>query len=170
MPKEKLSLGQAIDKIIEALQGLDENARSTAISAACAQVGVESPVVEKRTPPPPPPPVDAKGAGQGAQLVLKDIRKLTEEKNPESTIEMACVVAYYLMSVALPPEKKDIVTNSDMKTYFVQGKYPLRKNIKDLLGDAKSAGYFDSVGRGKYRLNPVGHNLVVHTLPRKAKT
>jgi hypothetical protein len=167
MAVEKLSLGQAIDAIIKALQGLDEKTRANAIAAACTQLGVESPAVERRTPPPP---GEAKGAGQGAPTVVKDIRQLTEEKKPESTVEMACLVAYYLMNIALPPEKKDIVTNGDMEKYFVQGNYPLRKHIKDLLGDAKSAGYFDSVGRGKYRLNPVGHNLVAHSLPRKTKS
>ena len=30
----------------------------------------------------------------------------------------------------------------------------------------KNGGYLDMVGAGKYRLNPVGHNLVTHKLPR----
>jgi hypothetical protein len=39
--------------------------------------------------------------------------------------------------------------------------------MPQVLVDARGAGYFDSAGRGKYKLNPVGHNLVVHKLPKK---
>ena len=38
------------------------------------------------------------------------------------------------------------------------------------LPNAKSAGYFDAVGNGEYKLNAVGHNLVVHSMPRGATT
>jgi hypothetical protein len=168
MPPEKLSLGQAIDKIIEALQGLDEKSRQNAISAACAQLDL---VAEKKTPAPPSgTPADAQLTKPQFQGVAKDIRTLKEEKNPESAMEMACVVAYYLLRVAPPAERKESVTIRDMNKYFVQGHYPLLKGIKDLLVNAKSAGYFDSVGHGAYRLNAVGHNLVAHTLPRTKKS
>ena len=165
MPAEKLTLGQAIDKIIEALQGLDEKARATAISAACSQVGVESPVGERRTPPAVPGATpDTTPAGKPP----KDIRTLKVEKAPASAIEMACVVAYYLLHYA--PERKETVTTKDMSKYFVQGSFPLPKIIENLLVHGKEAGYFDSAERGAYRLNAVGHNLVAHTLPRKTKS
>ena len=35
MSDKKLTLGQAIDQIVAALESLDENARGTALSAAC---------------------------------------------------------------------------------------------------------------------------------------
>jgi hypothetical protein len=38
--KRKLTLGQAIDQIVEALEGLDDAVRLTAITAACQSVGV----------------------------------------------------------------------------------------------------------------------------------
>jgi hypothetical protein len=34
------------------------------------------------------------------------------------------------------------------------------------LVNAKNAGYLDRIASGQYRLNPVGHNLVTHKLPR----
>ncbi|MGK2932078.1 MAG: hypothetical protein ACSLFD_04830, partial [Solirubrobacterales bacterium] len=38
------------------------------------------------------------------------------------------------------------------------------------LPNATQAGYFDATGEtGKYRLNPVGYNLVVHGLPSGAE-
>ncbi len=40
MAETKVSLGQAIDQIISALEGLDQNARLTAISAACNHLNI----------------------------------------------------------------------------------------------------------------------------------
>ena len=168
MSSEKLSLGQAIDQIIKALEGLDVKSRLTAISAACNQLGLE---VEKKMP------VASGGAPPDTQLGkppipvgAKDIRSLRNEKDPESAIEMACVVAYYLLHYAPESERKDSVTIGDMSKYFVQGGYPLPKRIKHLLVNAKKAGYFDTISHGAYRLNAVGHNLIAHSLPRKKKS
>lgn len=41
MPETKLSLGQAIDQIIGALDGLGQDARTTAISAACKHLKIK---------------------------------------------------------------------------------------------------------------------------------
>jgi hypothetical protein len=38
--------------------------------------------------------------------------------------------------------------------------------MQQVLPDAKAAGYFDSVDRGKYKLTRVGYNLVTHSLPK----
>jgi hypothetical protein len=54
----------------------------------------------------------------------------------------------------------------DMIKYFKQAGFTLPKKPQFLLVNAKNAGYFDSAGTGKYRLNPVGYNLVAHNLPR----
>ena len=45
------------------------------------------------------------------------------------------------------------------------GGYKLPSRPEFTLGNARNAGYLDSVGRGRYRLNPVGYNLAVHSLP-----
>ena len=34
------------------------------------------------------------------------------------------------------------------------------------LTNAKNAGYFESVGEGKFKLNAVGYNLVAYSLPK----
>jgi hypothetical protein len=34
----------------------------------------------------------------------------------------------------------------------------------------KNAGYIDPAGRGLYRINPVGHNLIAHALPRQGES
>lgn len=95
-----------------------------------------------------------------------DIRRLTELKQPKSASEMAALVAYYLAEAADPAARKEVVENTDMVKYFKQAKFRLPGNIAMILVNAKNAGYVDSTGAGQYRLNPVGYNLVVHSLPR----
>ena len=79
---------------------------------------------------------------------------------------MAAVVAYYLAEVLNQPEQKKTIDISDIEKYFKQARYPLPSNVPMALVNAKNAGYFDAVGGGRYKLNPVGYNLVAHTLPR----
>jgi hypothetical protein len=82
---------------------------------------------------------------------------------------MACVVAYYLGTLTPAAERKEEVSSNDLEKYFKQANYPLPKRIVQLLVNARASGYFDSAGHGKYKLNPVGHNLVVHSLPKTKK-
>lgn len=163
--KEKKTLGTAIDEIVIALEGLDPDARTTAVTAACAHLGIPmdkappsgtvQPNVMGSQPPPPPPPK------------VSDIKTLKEEKKPRSTSEMACLVAYYLQELVQPNERKDTITTADIDKYFKQASFKLPKVIPQVLPNAKSSGYFDSAGSGSYKLNAVGYNLAVHTLPRK---
>jgi hypothetical protein len=108
----------------------------------------------------------AHSGGQPAPPPATDIRTLKERKSPVSVAEMACLVAYYLQSIAPLQDRKQTITSADLDTYFRQADFPLPKRMMQVLVDAKGAGYFDSAGRGAYRLNAVGHNLIVHTLPR----
>jgi hypothetical protein len=97
---------------------------------------------------------------------IVDIRSFKEAKQPGSAREMACVVAYYLEAVASPAERKQEITQVDLEKYFKQAGYPLPKKLGQVLIDAKAAGYFDATDRASYKLNAVGHNLVVHSMPR----
>jgi hypothetical protein len=167
------SLGSAIDEIIAALTALPETARLTAIRAACDNVGLPFDTLAKA-------PTLSGGSSPGivdyssrptpteTEESPRDIRSLKEAKNPRSNPEMACVMAYYLQVLAPATERKAVVSASDVQKYFAQAGFPLPKAPGQVLVDAKSAGYFDAVGRGTYKLNPVGHNLVVHGLPKKA--
>jgi hypothetical protein len=98
------------------------------------------------------------------------IRDLKEEKDPRSATEMAALVAYYLESLAPSKERKDRVTTKDITTYFKIANYPLPTKIRFTLPNTKASGYLDAVGNGAYKLNAVGHNLVVHSLPRGKAT
>jgi hypothetical protein len=81
---------------------------------------------------------------------------------------MACLVAYYLQEHAPDSERKQAITTADIDKYFKQAGFKLPQRSQQLLPDAKAAGYFDSVGRGEYKMNAVGYNLIVHNLPAKS--
>ncbi len=98
---------------------------------------------------------------------IADIRSLKEQKQPQSDVQMAVVVAYYLSELAPVDQRKVEISTSDLSERFKQANYPLPKRPEFTLPNAKQAGYLDSVGHGKYKLNPVGHNLVAHNLPKQ---
>ena len=83
---------------------------------------------------------------------------------------MAALVAYYLAEAADPTARKEVVENADMVKYFKQAKFRLPGNPAMILVNAKNSGYLDSTRAGQYRLNPVGYNLIVHSLPRPDST
>jgi len=164
------TLGQAIDEVIAALEPFDDAARQTIVRAACEHLGVVEPATAQPiTSPPPAAPSAASERPPPREPVPKaitDIRSLRTEKRPTTDVEMACIVAYYLDTLAPTDERKQSISKADVDKYFKQAGHRLPKRSDQLLVNAKAAGYFDSAGRGKYKLNPVGHNLVVHTLPR----
>ena len=51
---------------------------------------------------------------------------------------------------------------------FRQAKYPLPKRAVQALVNTQNAGYLKRIGPGEYTLNPVGFNLVEHTLGANA--
>ena len=109
------------------------------------------------------------GSSQHADMPV-DIRLLKEQKSPRSANEMAALVAFYLAELAPAAEQKAVVDPADIEKYFKQARFPLPKKLAQTLLNAKDAGYFDSAGAGRYRLNAVGHNLVTHSLPRSTST
>jgi len=161
--KEEKTLGTAIDEIISALDGLDPNSHATAITAACAHLGISI----GTKPPDGEDQQNKTGSSPSHSPKVKDIMTLKQEKTPRSATEMACLVAYYLQELAQPDERKDTVTSTDIEKYFKQAGFRLPKVITQVLLNAKGSGYFDSAGGGLYKLNAVGYNLAVHTLPRK---
>lgn len=94
---------------------------------------------------------------------IRDIRSLKEEKIPRSANEMTALVAYYLSELA--PERKPAITAEDLRTHFIEARFPLPNSLQQALINAKNAGYLKPVGTGQYALNSVGYNLVVHKLP-----
>lgn len=159
MAKQKLSLGQAIDAVIAVLEPLEEKERETVLTATCAHLGVTSGSVgskeAQRSH------GDGKGSG-GIGSPIVDIRTLKTQKQPKSAQQMACLVAYYLQESAPAEDRKQTVTTSDLEKYFKQAGFKLPAKLGQVLIDGKLQGYFDSAGRGEYKLNAVGYNLVAH--------
>ncbi len=162
----------AIEQIVNALTPLDTEARSRVVSYVFQRLGMIATGTPTAAPPFQPPPPTHMGGASHAEVSaaghVKDIRSLTEAKSPKSDSEMAAIVAYYLKHLAPQEDRNDAVSRGDVEKYFVQANYPLPKKPEFALPNAKYAGYFDSAGRGLYRLNPVGYNLVVHNLPGKS--
>jgi len=158
---------KAIETITNTLRSLDTTAQQRVLQYAMQHLGLK---VEQPGPSPPLSPAD-RGAqvgqpNQHLQQQLVDIRTLREQKRPSSDMEMAAIVAYYLSELAPQEHRKDTIGTKDIKTYFKQAGHPLPGGPQFTLPNAKSAGYFESAGHGKYKLNPVGYNLVAHGLPR----
>lgn len=97
-----------------------------------------------------------------------DIRTFRDQKQPTTDVQMAAIVAFYLAELAPAGERKDSIAQEDIEKYFKQAGHPLPNQPRFTLPNAKNAGYFESAGRGSYKLNAVGHNLVAHGLPKSA--
>jgi hypothetical protein len=159
---------RAIEQVIQALDPLESDARDRVLDYAFKRLGIAEPnpspaptraLAEEPSPP-------SEEVAPSARVA--DIRALREEKQPKSANEMAAVVGYYLAEVAPSGERKTEIGTPDIEKYFKQAQQRLPEAPGKTLQNAAAAGYFDSAGRGLYSLNPVGHNLVAHGLPREA--
>src|SRR5438270_2029220 len=140
MPKQTnnlTTLGQAIDQIIEALSGLDQQAQITAVQAACDHLKIHTPTrpATRSDLPPTTSAVDSTIVDQ--QRGATDVRALKQEKQPSSGNEMAALVAFYLSEIAPAEERKTEVEVSDMEKYFKQAGFPLPRRPVALLVNAK---------------------------------
>lgn len=158
----------SIQQILSALEKLDDAARQRVLTYVIErfEISLSRTSLRRYTTTP------AETSNTGDEIVNQtpfsdlDIRKLKETKVPETAVEMAILVAYYLSELAPIAERKSTINASDLSIYFKQAKFPLPKSIKDILPYAKKSGYLETVAQGEYRLNSVGYNLAVHGLPR----
>jgi hypothetical protein len=160
---------QAISTLLTVLEPLDANARSNVLGYVFRRLGIAGPAAPAGADPDVPalvttPDEIAKNERAPHQLA-RDIRSLTEHKQPKSASEMAALVAYYLAHLAPVSDRREHITASDITKYFGQANFPLPQSSPMTLVHAKNAGYLDQQARGRYRLNPVGHNLIAHRLP-----
>jgi hypothetical protein len=161
---------EAMRVLVEQLEPLDAAARVRALKYLVDRLEIQIANVR-------PPEDDNKDVNPDAKpqpfgnkpLALTDLRSLVAEKQPASAIEMAVLTAYYLKEVASAEGQKDAITVADIERYFKQGGYPLPKVVRFALTNAKDAGYFESAGRGLYKLTPVGYNLAAHKMPTRAE-
>jgi hypothetical protein len=98
----------------------------------------------------------------------KDIKVFVEEKKPKNDMQFAAVVAYYYHFEATAPNRLETITPGHVQEAARLAGRPRFKNPGVPLNNAVNAGYFDRRGRGEFRLNAVGENLVAMTLPGTA--
>jgi len=180
MTTQKLTIGKAIDQIVDALSTLDKKEQQTVIATVCSflelsSIGSSSPVA-----------IDPVGlpskSSQATHVEMPatmpaahgfkhglDIRTLKDQKKPDSARQMACIVAYYLLDHAPEADKKQTINTADIEQYFKQAGYKLPTKLEQLLIDCKRAGYFEASTRGEYKLTRVGYNLVTHSMPKGTK-
>jgi len=161
---------QAITTLLETLRPLTPETRANVLDYVFKTLGITAP-----GPAAPPlslpdalaPPHASAPLVNQYHGVAQNLRSLTEQKKPKSANEMVALMAYYLSEHAPQGERRDYVTSDDIKKYFVQAGYPQPTGrAHNALTNAKNAGYIDALSGGQYRLNPVGHNLVVYKLPK----
>jgi hypothetical protein len=159
----------AIQQIITALSELDSEARARVISYVFQRLAISPPAVLRETG------ETRRGLAESVESAVAavhhtrrqmDMRTFGHEKNPRSANERVAVVGYYLAELAPAEERKTEFSADDITKYFKQAGFPLPGAARMTLVNAKNAGYLDAgSGRGTYKLNPVGHNLVAHSLP-----
>jgi hypothetical protein len=165
----------AIRALLSALEPLPPDSRRAAVEYVIKRLGIALQLSA-----PAPSPAQAPSQGLPASTVTPaapqetapatHIKTLKEQKQPKSAQEMAALVAYYLSHVAPHGERKQTVSSKDVETYFKIAEFKLPEQPRYTLPNAKKAGYLDAAGDGDYKLNPVGYNLVVHSLPRSEKS
>ncbi len=151
----------AIGAILRAIDGLDGESIRRVLDYVFSRLSIAVPSHIKAITSSSAPSVD-----MSRRTVRPSIRDLKDEKQPESSNQMAALVAYYLSEVVGEDERKDGVNTADLEKYFKQAGFKLPKSLPQTLSNAAAAGYFDPVGSGLYKLNAVGYNLVAHGLPR----
>ena len=160
---------EAIKTVLNALGELTPEVRDNVLDYVLKRLGLNVGALKQRSEPVAPPVQPQTTVTPPAATKALHIKEFKNQKNPKSANEMAAVVAYYLVNLAPPDQKKTTVNAKDMDTYFKIADFPLPGKIAKTLPNARGAGYFDLVGDGEYRLNPVGHNLVAHSMPRGSK-
>lgn len=104
------------------------------------------------------------------RATTKDIRSFVESKTPKSDMQFAAVVAYYHKFEAPVGERRDTIGPKDLQEATRLANRDRLKNPGITLTNAKNQGYLDRAGRGLFRINTVGENLVAMTLPGDARS
>jgi hypothetical protein len=161
----------AIKTVLTALEPLPAEVRTHVLGYVLTRLQIALPPVQQAEKPS----ISARqtelplGAAEGGaerQPTTVHIKELKEMKKPNSASEMAALVAYYLANVAPQNDRKDRINTKAVETYFKIAEFPLPSKTRFTLPNAKAAGYLDAVGNGEYKLNAVGHNLIMHGMPR----
>ena len=99
-----------------------------------------------------------------------DIASFIRSKAPSSDVQFVTVVAFYYCFKAAEAERRATIDAELAQNATRLGGWDRLTNPLKALNNAKSRGYLDSAGRGEFRINTVGENLVDRKLPLSAST
>ena len=88
-----------------------------------------------------------------------------DSKKPRSDIQFATATAYYYRFEASPDQRKDSINAEVLQDAARLAARARFAHPVMTLTNAKNQGYIDQAGRGAYRINSVGENLIAMTLP-----
>lgn len=152
--------------IVEQLKALPTEDQERVIKWACEKLGISEPKVPVARTAASGAPVAAL-ASQQLGTTSTNIKSFVAEKNPQSDMHFAVVVTYFYRFMAL--EKKEAITSEDLQEATrLAGRARLTLPSKTL-SNAVFAGLLDSAGRGLWKINTVGENLVAIVLPGDPK-
>lgn len=156
---------EAVRILADALQPFTSDDRERIIRWAREKLGMATgvaPALGSRVEASADAPRDAVVAGsQGAV----DVKKFVTEKAPKSDVHFAATVAYIYQFKSPENQRKDSITKEDLVEACRQVERKRPKVPAQVLVNAYRDGLFDRGGKGSYKLNSVGENLVAMALP-----
>jgi hypothetical protein len=94
------------------------------------------------------------------------IKAFIAEKQPNSGVKIATVIAYYLFKF----EGKNTFVDDDIKKLWIASGCKPPKALHQMLIDCKNEkGWFDFVSRGTYKINEHGIYFVEYEMPEKKR-
>lgn len=109
--------------------------------------------------------VSLTGDPTGTSARPADMKSFVHVKKPRSDVQFAAVVAYYYCFEAPVNQRKEAISGPDLQESARLAGYSRFKTPSIPLNNAVTQGYLDRAGRGSYKINAVGENLVAMTLP-----
>jgi len=156
-------------KVAEQLKGLDRQWQQRILRWVSESLGLEGREARQASSAPEPAILNAPDLAQVASAPQasgrKDIKSFMEEKKPKSDNQFAAAVAFYYRFEAPDSERRESI---DAETLQEATRLAGRKRLSNptmTLVNAKNQGYLDKLGKGEFRINSVGENLVAMTLP-----
>jgi hypothetical protein len=156
----------AAEEIKGILQGRDKTEQERIVRWVTESLGLAAVTAVASAHPAPTPALSLVYPGQPASPTpagAKNIKSFVGERKPKSDMQFAAVAAYYHRFEA--PDRRDTVTADDLQeaSRLARG-YGFKRPLVTL-NNAVRQGYFDRAGRGEFKLNAVGENLVAMALP-----
>ena len=99
-----------------------------------------------------------------------NIKSFIEQKKPTSDIHLVTTIAYYYAFEALENKRKESIGAKDLTEALRLSQQKRFSNPRQALDNAKKRGLLNLSGRGQFKINSVGENLVAMVLPLPNKT